>query len=292
MEMHQIRYFLAVCETLNFTRAAETCHVSQPSLTFAIKRLEEELGGELFDREKKRIRLTRLGEVMQPHLGKIMTESRMALDNASQFLKLNKTPIKIGALMTLGPVGPSRFFRHFQQCHPGVEVELIDDHQPALLQNLLKGELDAAFINSTVEVEGGMELLPLFTENYLVVFPKNHPFESKSSISLAEVSGMPYVDRLSCEMRDMVIAQCQSMEIDLYATYRSEREDWVQGMVKAELGFAFMPENSVTLEGMQTRPLVEPEVSRQVSLAYHKGRTNSPALAALIYEAESWHWGR
>ena len=74
MEMHQIRYFLAVCETLNFTRAAEACNVSQPSLTRAIKGLEDELGGPLFRRERNNTHLTGLGEMMRPHLTQVMQQ--------------------------------------------------------------------------------------------------------------------------------------------------------------------------------------------------------------------------
>ncbi|NIR99274.1 MAG: LysR family transcriptional regulator substrate-binding protein, partial [Gammaproteobacteria bacterium] len=81
---------------------------------------------------------------------------------------------------------------------------------------------------------------------------------------LADVSGERYVDRLSCEMRDMVTAACEVSEVELYATHRSEREDWVQGMVMAGMGFAFFPEFSVVVEGIRCRPLVDPQVHREV----------------------------
>ncbi|MDX1576049.1 MAG: LysR family transcriptional regulator, partial [Kiloniellales bacterium] len=85
MEMHQVRYFLAVCEALNFTRAAEACHVAQPSLTAAIKKLERELGGELFRRERSRTHLTDLGRLMKPHLEQIYAASEAAKADAYGF---------------------------------------------------------------------------------------------------------------------------------------------------------------------------------------------------------------
>ena len=85
--MHQIRYFLAVCETLNFTRAAEACHVSQPSLTRAIKGLEDELGGPLFRRERNNTHLTGLGEMMRPHLSQVLIETDAAKERAKSFSK-------------------------------------------------------------------------------------------------------------------------------------------------------------------------------------------------------------
>jgi DNA-binding transcriptional LysR family regulator len=85
MELHQIRYFLAVCDLLNFTRAAERCNVSQPSLTRAIKNLEEELGGSLFRRERRLTHMTELGRLMRPHLQQVYTSTIVAKDEAQKF---------------------------------------------------------------------------------------------------------------------------------------------------------------------------------------------------------------
>jgi LysR family hydrogen peroxide-inducible transcriptional activator len=96
VEMHQIRYFLAVCETLNFTRAAEACNVSQPSLTRAIKGLEDELGGPLFRRERNNTHLTGLGEMMRPHLSQVLIETDAAKERAKSFAKLDDVELKLG----------------------------------------------------------------------------------------------------------------------------------------------------------------------------------------------------
>ncbi|MDF2765319.1 MAG: transcriptional regulator [Rhodospirillales bacterium] len=82
MEMHQVRYFLAVCETLNFTRAAERCHVTQPALTRAIQKLEEEVGGQLFRRERNATHLTHLGQMVKPHLEQVLADSQAAMSTA------------------------------------------------------------------------------------------------------------------------------------------------------------------------------------------------------------------
>ena len=95
MEMHQVRYFLAVCDTLNFTRAAERCHVSQPALTRAIKKLEEELGGPLFRRERSLTHLTDLGRMMQPHLKQSLAGATAAMATAQDFQTLEKAPRKV-----------------------------------------------------------------------------------------------------------------------------------------------------------------------------------------------------
>ncbi len=96
MELNQIRYFLTLCRELNFTRAAEQCHVSQPALTKAIKNLEEELGGELFRRERSNTHLTDLGRLMQPHLEQVLAATESAKSEAGSFKTAKKAPLRLG----------------------------------------------------------------------------------------------------------------------------------------------------------------------------------------------------
>src|SRR6185436_69615 len=103
VEMHQIRYFLAVCETLNFTRAADKCNVAQPSLTRAVKTLEEELGGPLFHRERANTHLTDLGRLMKPHLEQVLAETEAAKMRARSFTKLDNAELTVGLMCTIGP---------------------------------------------------------------------------------------------------------------------------------------------------------------------------------------------
>lgn len=117
-----------------------------------------------------------------------------------------------------------------------------------------------------------------------------HSLGSMNAIKLQDLSGEPYVDRLACEMRELVTKVCNDMNVDLYARFRSEREDWVQAMVLARIGFAFMPEYSVTLPELLQRPLVEPSLSRTISLVNVPGRPFSPAVAAMVRSAQTFSW--
>ena len=103
MEMHQVRYFLAVSETLNFTRAAERCNVAQPSLTRAVQKLEEELGGQLFRRERSRTHLTDLGRLMYPHLQALYDASVAARAEAEDFRRLKRASLNLGVMCTNRP---------------------------------------------------------------------------------------------------------------------------------------------------------------------------------------------
>src|SRR5512145_563538 len=142
MEMHQIRYFLAVCDTLNFTRAAELCNVSQPALTRAIQKLEEELGGLLFRRERSLTHLTDLGRLMRPHLEQVFHQTETARTTAKSFLKLENAPLNLGVMCTVGPMRGISFVTDFWRSNPGIEITLREGVPQQLGELLREGELD------------------------------------------------------------------------------------------------------------------------------------------------------
>jgi DNA-binding transcriptional LysR family regulator len=290
MEMHQVRYALAVAHELSFTKAADTCHASQPALSKAVKALEAELGAPLFHREGKQVLVSEFGRSMLPHLQRIADEAEMAQMLATNFKLLHKVPIKLGVLCTVGPVRLSRFLAVVQQNNPGIELAVREGTLSRLLEDLDRGDLDFAVVGLAGNGPDTLSAIPLYDERYVVVFPPDHRLSLASSVALKDLSGEPYVDRLSCEMREMVMAVCNERSIELYATFRSEREDWVQSMVMARMGFAFMPEYSVTLPGLMQRPLIEPEVTRRVALVHKPGRPFSPAASAFAKAARTFSW--
>lgn len=290
MEMSQIRYVLAASRTLNFTRAAEDCHVTQPALTKGIKALEAELGAPLFLREGRRVLLSDFGRSMIPHLRQIIEEAEAARTLAENYRLLDKTPLRLGILSTIGHMRLARFLAQLEAAHSGLELAVSEGSIAELRESLEAGQLDAAILTVTEDLSRSLRLQDLYSERYVVVMASGHRLGDMNAVALQDLSGENYVDRLSCEMREMVMQDCESERIELYARFRSEREDWVQAMVLAGIGFAFMPEYSVSLPGLIQRPLIEPEVTRQVALATVPGRKHSPSTAALVRAAQSFAW--
>jgi DNA-binding transcriptional LysR family regulator len=290
MEMSQIRYVLAAAKTLNFTKAAEECNVSQPALTKGIKALESELEAELFHREGRRIILSEFGRSMLPHLHQILEETEAARTLAQNFRLLNKVPIRLGVLSTIGHVRLARFLARFEKSSPGVELSVTENNAAELSDDLRDGKLDVVIATRTPELTERFRMQDLYKERYVVVFPPDHRLGSLNAVTLTDLSGEDYVDRLSCEMREMVMTVCQAEGVELYARFRSEREDWVQAMVLAGIGFAFMPEYSVSLSGLMQRPLIEPLVERQVAAMTVPGRKHSPALDSFMRAANGFPW--
>jgi len=290
MEMHQLSYFLTAARTLSFTRAAEICGVSQPALSTAIKKLETRLGSPLFHRDGHRLCLSEFGRRMQPHLAHIVEQTEVAETVAESFRLLNQEPIRLGVMSTIGPIRVARFLANFERDSPGVEVAVHEGSPDRLADKLNADELDLVILNPLDGLGEGYRSEPLYTERYVVLLPPGHPLRERNGVTLQDLSEQPYVDRLSCEMREMVMSVCETRGVKLYARFRSEREDWVQAMVVANIGFAFMPEYSVTHPDVVRRPLIDPAVERTISLISLPGRRYSPAVAAFVRAARSHRW--
>ncbi len=290
MELFQIRYVLAAAETLNFTRAAERCNVSQPALTKAVKRLEEELGAAIFNREGKRIRLSDFGRSILPTLRQMQEQAERAKSIAQDYRLLDTVPVRLGVLGTIGSVRLARYLAAFQSSFEGVEVEVSEAPLGELINQLDEGKLDLAIVNPFEGVPKSFHAHPLYSEKYVAVLPPDHPLGMRNSVRLKDLSGQPYVDRLSCEMREMFIAVCSDCGVELYARFRSEREDWVQAMVLARIGIAVMPEYSVTVPELVQRPIVDPAIERTIALLSVPGRPFSRPTAAMVRSAQAFKW--
>ncbi len=275
---------------MNFTRAAERCNVSQPALTKGVRGLEQELGAPIFTREGKRICLSDFGRSIIPTLRQMQEQAERAKSIAQEYRLLDKVPVRLGVLGTIGSVRMARYLAAFQAGFEGVEVEVTEAPLPEVLNRLDIGRLDLAIVNSCEGVPESFHVHPLYSEKYVAVLPPDHRLAQRNIVRLKELSGEPYVDRLSCEMREMFAAICKDHEVQLYARFRSEREDWVQAMVLARIGIAVMPEYSVTVPELVQRPIIDPAISRTIALLRVPGRPFSQATAAMVRAAQAYRW--
>ena len=289
MEMHQVRYFLAVCETLNFTRAAERCNVAQPSLTRAIHKLEDELGGPLFRRERNRTHLTDLGRLMHPHLQSVQDAALAASAEAEDFQKLETAPLHLGVMCTIGPLRMVGFLARLRREIPSLDLKLQAATGTRLVDALMSGELDVALVGLPRYPER-LDAEPLYSERYMVAFPKGHRYEEIPAVPLRELDEEDYLQRLNCEFMDHFEEFDMPKPFEVNVRYSSESEDWIQALVLSGMGCSIMPEYLPSMSGIAMRVLVEPEVSRTVSLVTVAGRQFSPTVAALLRLAKHYDW--
>ena len=290
MEMQHVRYFVALAGTLNFTRAAEQCNVSQPALTRAIQQLEHELGGPLFHRERGNTHLSELGRMMLPYLQTVEESTQAARDHARAVKKLERATLTIGTMCTIGPRLVSELLIRFQAQHPAVEVQVVDAGGPQMIEMLEKGELEVAIVGVPGELPESLHQLPIFEEPFVIVLPPNHRLSTSDPIHAIQLDKEPYVSRSNCEVFEPVRAELNRRGVFLRQVFSSPRDDWVQGMIKAGLGLGFFPEFSVTDQDLVVRPLVEPSFHRTLYLATVRGRPHSPAVGAFVQAARRFPW--
>lgn len=289
MEMHQVRYFLAVAEALNFTRAAELCHVAQPSLTRAIKNLETELGGELFYRERARTRLTELGRLMRPHMERISEAAAAAHADAAGFKAMDKPAVRLGVMSTIAARQMVDFVAALNKALPNLALTVREAPGHDLANDLLEGDIDIAFL-ALPNLPDPLRATALYAERYAVAFASGHRFEMLNEVPLAELNDEDYLVRLHCEFTDYFEALGLKEGFEANVRYSTERDDWVQAMVLAGVGCSIMAEFSPQLPGILTRPVTAPTVSRTVSLVTVAGRRHTPAIDVLVRMAQRHNW--
>jgi LysR family hydrogen peroxide-inducible transcriptional activator len=291
MEMHQVRYFRALCEDLNFSRAAARCNVSQPSLSRAISHLEAESGGRLFHRERQNTHLTELGRVVKPYLDQVYERATMALSQTRDFLSMHRARLRLGIMCTISPNKLIDFMSQMRDSHPNIELEIVDSTAINLDDSLIAGDLEVAiYCRPELRRNERLFYLPLFREQMMIAVGRSHRLAGQSAIKVADLNGESYVERINCEFGvfgDEVFHQ-QGVEGD--TVFSSDRDDWVLAMTAIGLGYAFMPKHLVTHPDVVAIPVVEPEFWREVSLVTVRGRPHSPAVGALVQTAMKTRW--
>jgi LysR family hydrogen peroxide-inducible transcriptional activator len=219
MELHQVRYFLAVCDQLNFTRAAQNCH-TQPSLTRAIQLLEKEFGGFLFHRGRSNIRSTELGRVVKPYLEGVWEQSLAAKAQAKAFTTRTPTQLNIAIMCTVAPKLLTQLFGRYRQIRPNVRLELIDGTAQLIEERLIESQTEAAvYCRPDREADPRLNYLPLFREQMMIVVPPTHRLAGQCSVEIKDLMGKRYVQRASCQFNDMVDSIFDPRGIDCETVY-------------------------------------------------------------------------
>ncbi len=292
MEMHEIRYFLAACQTLNFHRAAELVHVGQPALTRAVQKLEAELGALLFHRDKGHVQLTEFGCLMRTHLDEVFNRSETVKWAAKSFLSLGNASLTLGVMCTIGPLRFAGFLNAFQAHHPGVQVTVIDGAADRMKELLLEHKLDIALMAQPEPFDQRLKADIVYTERFGLAFASGHPFEHRNTLRVQDVRNETYLERINCEYGNYIDQLCKSLGFDIESAYRSEREDWILAMVAAGMGVCFIAEYSAIQAGVCHKPVVEPEIVREISLVSVANCSRSQIATAFAKDLREYDWQR
>ena len=241
MELHQLRYVVAVARTGNFSRAAEQCHVSQPSLSQQIQKLEEELGEKLFDRLRQRAQLTPVGEAFVRRAGRILDEVESAGREAREARELTCGTVCVGALPTIAPYLLPTVIRRFATQFPGVQIVVQEDTTARMLAMLASAEVDFAIVSLPIS-DARFEVETLFEEELLLALPARHRLARRKAITLADLEGERFIlmKEGHC-LGDQVLDFCHRQDFRPTVSCRSAQIETIQALVAAGLGISLVP---------------------------------------------------
>jgi len=282
MELHQLRYFVAVAETGSFTRAAERCLVAQPSLSQQIQKLERFLKKPLFDRLGKRIKLTEAGETLLPRARKILGEIEETSRELSEDAGPGRGRLSIGAIPTIGPFWLPPILRRFLRKYPKVETHLREDVTANLLAALHEGEIDVAFVALPI-VDLQLESRVFRRERLLASLPRGHRLSRQKSIELADLAEEPFIllGDMHC-LTGQVTEYCKAKFVPRIAC-RCVQLPTIQKLVALGLGISLLPEMACKAEaGVSYKPMHAPEPTRTLGVVWHKHHFQSANVKAFL----------
>lgn len=257
MELQQLRYVLAVARTGNFSRAAEQCHVAQPSLSQQIHKLEEELGEKIFDRLRQRAQLTPVGEAFVRRATRILDEVEAAGREAREAHELACGTVCVGALPTIAPYLLPNVVGKFAPNFPGVQIIVQEDTTARMLELLAAGEVDLAIVSLPI-TDARFAMETLFEEELLLALPARHRLARRAAINLADLESERFIlmKEGHC-LGDQVLDFCHRQDFKPTVSCRSAQIETIQALVAAGLGISLVPRMACA-SGPEKRPVYRP----------------------------------
>jgi LysR family hydrogen peroxide-inducible transcriptional activator len=279
MELHQLRYFLAVAQAGSFSRAAERCHVSQPSLSQQISKLETRLRQRLFDRLGRRVVLTNAGRLLLDRATAIVS----AVEDAERRMRdaegLEGGKLAIGAIPTIAPYLLPPALERFLSRHPNVELTVHEDVTSHLVTAAVAGDIDLALVALPVE-DQRLQAEPLLTEPLLLALPPDHRLCKRRQVTIDDLRQERFIllDEMHC-LGEQIISFCRANDCQPRIACRSAQISTVQALISLGQGVSLIPEMARRADakgGRVYRPLADRKPTRTIGAVWHRHRYQSP----------------
>jgi len=291
MEMHQVRYFLAVARTLNFTRAADECNVTQPSLTRAIKQLEAELGGDLFRRERP-AGLTELGQRMHPLLKQCYEAAIGARSLASSFKSGEIGALRIALTHSIDLSLLIPFLDQIKRQFNRLEFRFLRGNSREVGEMLKKGEAE---LGIAAELDPNWERFdtwPLFTEDFQLVVNADHRLADQDSIDLEDLRSEQLLSRGYCEHASRLNTSLREHGVDVDHCHEISSERDLIELLEAGIGIAVVPDTSRMPQTLKRSSVEGLDARRTVSLYGVAGRERTAVASAVMRMLRGADWRR
>lgn len=292
MELSQIRYFTTLAGVLNFTRAAEACNVTQPALTKAIQKLEDELGGPLFHRERNFTQLTELGRSLLPLLEQAQAATRAAKEQAAAFRRRASSPLRLGIDSSLSPTLLTPLLAELSRAVAELELSLRQEVSGLLREGLLAGEVDAAILVDDGRMPDRLHRWPLFEEGLVLLAAPGHRLAAQERVPVGALAGETLLmrDVAGCPLRTALEAMCAAAAVTPRIRPSASSHEQIAEMVKASLGLTLAGVRYPVSPPLVARPLAEPAADRRIELATAAGRAHGPTLGLFLKLVRAVSW--
>ncbi|ABC23579.1 hydrogen peroxide-inducible genes activator [Rhodospirillum rubrum] len=272
--LRQLRYIVAVADTLNFRRAAEVCLVSQPTLSVQIAEVEAFLGLTLFERTRRSVVLTPIGREIAERARGVLREANEIVDLARSLRAPLSGPLRLGVIATLGPYLLPYVLSAFREKHPSLRLYLREDPSLRLERRLRAGELDLILVDMPID-DAGLDIMDLFFEPLWLAAPPDHALADRTRVSVEDLAGrdLLLLEEGHC-LRDEVLDLCRRVGAREHGGFQATSLDTLRQMVASRIGLALLPDLYVAAEAAQDPnirmiPFSAPPV-RRVGLAWRK----------------------
>ncbi|MBI1890952.1 MAG: hydrogen peroxide-inducible genes activator [Burkholderiales bacterium] len=292
MTLTELKYIVAVARHKHFGHAAEACFVAQPTLSVAIKKLEDELGVTIFERGGTEISMTPLGKQIVAQAERVLEQTAAIKEIAKQNKDPLAGPFRLGVIYTIGPYLLPQLVKTMIDRVPQMPLILQENFTVRLIELLRQGELDAAVMALPLP-PNGLNIQALYDEPFVVALPKNHPWAERTDLTTQDLKSetMLLLGTGHC-FRDQVLEVCPEMSRFSTAgdgigrTFEGSSLETIRHMVASGIGITVLPSSSVpdmhATDGMlRYVPFAEPVPSRRVVIAWRKSFTRQAALEAV-----------
>jgi LysR family hydrogen peroxide-inducible transcriptional activator len=285
MELHQLRYFVAVAELGHFTRAAERCLVAQPSLSQQISKLEAELGKPLFDRLGRVVRLTDAGRTLYEQAVAILASVEEAKRQVADGSGEQAGVVSVGAIPTVAPFLLPAVASAFQRRWHGSRCIIFEDLTAHVIENCLRGELDVGILALPVS-DPRLHVEPLFEEELLLALPAGHPLTKKRKVTIEDLNGQAFIllSEMHC-LGQQIVSFCNQESCSPFMVCRSAQLLTVQELVSVGHGVSLLPAMACEFDRHSRRVyrrLAGPAPSRTLGMIWHKQRYQQPPVRRFV----------
>lgn len=286
MNLRDLRYLVALADTLHFGRAAEACHVSQPTLSAQIKKLEEYLGTPLVERRPRHITLTETGRRVVERARRLLKEA----DDIREVARATRDPLsgrlKLGLIPTLAPYLLPRVAPKIRRALPKLELMLYEYQTGPLLERVRNGEIDVGLLALPAE-SAGLASRALFAEAFVVAMPARHALTARKRIRVADLAGesLLLLEDGHC-LRDQALEVCGASHIVESQDFRATSLETLRQMVAAGLGITLLPRLAAegpfaAARGLTTRPFAPPTPQRTIGAVWRPSTTRAAAIESV-----------